>query len=453
MDCMLKNAKPIGEKTMADYEKQYKNSQVLKATTNALYKNELNSVASVMPQNGKTSFHFSIDIPTLPATYQKQSGRCWIFAGLNLLRESVAQKCNLKEFELSQNYTAFWDKFEKSNYYLESVIDLADKEVDERTLCWVLQNGIVDGGQWDMFVSLIEKYGVIPQENMPETENSSHTKKLNHVLMMRLTRAAAKIRSLQTEGKGLKQMQQAKEKAMGDIYNILCCSFGVPPKKFNFEYTDADGKYHIEKGLNPHTFYKKYIGLNLEEYVSVINSPTKDKPFYATYTVDYLGNVVGGHDIKYLNLPMEEVEELIIQSLRKGEPVWFGSDVAPYGERQEGYWDDQAFDYETMFDSKFDVSKEEGLDLRLSAMGHAMLITGVSLDEKDAPIKWKIENSWSDQNGHKGYYVMSNTWFSKYSYQAVVKKDLLNKKQKEALAKKPSHLNPWDPMGTLAICE
>lgn len=450
---MLENAKAITSKTLAGYEKDYKKNQVLQATTHALYKNELNSVASVMPQDGNTTFHFSVEVPTLPVANQKQSGRCWIFAGLNLLREPVAKKCNLKNFELSQNYTAFWDKFEKSNYYLESVIDLADQEVDERTLCWVLQNGIVDGGQWDMFVSLIDKYGVIPQESMPETANSSQTKNLNHVLLMRLTKAAAKIRSLQAVGKGLKQMQDAKEKAMADIYNILCCSFGVPPTKFDFQYTDADGKYHIERGLNPKSFYKKYVGINLTNYVSVINSPTADKPFYQTYTVDYLGNVVDGHEIKYVNLPMDEMENLIIETLKKGEPVWFGSDVAPYGDRQLGYWDDEAFDYETMFDAKFDVSKTEGLDLRLSAMGHAMLITGVSLDESGKPVKWKIENSWGDQSGEKGYYIMSASWFTKYVYQAVIAKSALNKEQTEAMEQEPNHLNPWDPMGTLAMCE
>lgn len=450
---MLKNAKPIGEEIMEEYRNNYNKSKVLQTSTHALYKNELNSVAAVMPQNGDSSFHFSVNIPTLPATNQKQSGRCWLFAGLNLLRERVAQKCNLKEFELSQNYAAFWDKFEKSNYYLESVIDLAAEEVDERTLCWVLQNGIVDGGQWDMFVSLVQKYGVVPQQNMPETANSGNTRNFNRVLLTRLTRAAAEIRRLHAEGKGGEAITNVKEQAMGDVYNILCCCFGTPPKTFAFECTDADGAYRIYRGLTPHSFYEQFVGLDLSEYASVINAPTADKPFYKTYTVDYLGNVVGGHPVHYLNLPMEEMQQLIVDTLQKGEPVWFGSDVGPYGDREGGVWDDGAFDYETMFDVQLEVSKTDALDLRLSAMGHAMLITGVSLDENGKPVKWKIENSWSDKNGDKGYYVMSASWFGKYVYQAVIHKNMLTEKQQTALRQAPVHLHPWDPMGTLALCE
>lgn len=450
---MLKKANAVSKDISKKFSKNYANNNTLKVSSHALYKNKIDSVAQVMPNTTSTNFNFSIEVPTLAVTNQKQSGRCWLFAGLNVLREKVAAKCNLEQFELSQSYMSFWDKFEKCNWFLECMIDLADKDASNRTVCWVIENILGDGGQWDMFVNLVDKYGVVPKSAMPETANSSNTKTLNQLLITKLTQGTANLRNLVADKKDAAKIQKEKESILQDIYNILCASFGEPPKKFDFEYTNKKKKYHIDYDLTPQTFFTKYVGVNLQDYISLINSPTEDKPFNQTYTVDYLGNVVGGKDILYYNLPMKKLKKLIIETLKAGEPVWFGSDVSYYGDREGGIWDDASFDYNSLFSTNFYVSKTDGLNYRYSVMNHAMLITGVSLDKNGEPTKWKIENSWSDASGKKGYYIMSSSWFDKFVYQAVINKNLLSKEQQADIAKKPIHLDPWDPMGTLALCK
>lgn len=446
----MKNAKAITENMIDSYAESYAQNKHKQAVANALSKNAINNISFVQNSLSKTHYNFSIDIPTMPVTNQKQSGRCWIFAGLNLLRESVGKKCNLESFELSQNYTAFWDKYEKINYFLESVLDLIDRPVDDRELLWVLSTGIQDGGQWDMFVSLVEKYGVVPKDAMDESYQSSHTPQMNALINRKLRQSAAKLQKMHQSGENIESLQKAKEAILNDMYAFLCMNFGRPPKKFDFEYVDKDKAYHVDRDLDAKSFYQKYVGINLQDYVSIINAPTKDKPFNNTYTVDYIGNVVDGNPILYLNLEMPTFIELVLKQLKDGEIVWFGSDVAHYREIESGIWNDKAFDFETAFDMDFELSKEDMMDYRHSAMNHAMVITGVNLTENGTPDKWKIENSWSDKNGDKGYYLMSDSWFEKFVYQAVVHKKYLSEEQKTSLNKEPKHLSPWDPMGTLA---
>lgn len=446
----MEQAKAIQETMLEQYGRDYRANPVLTAVGHALSKNALENVAFVQAARPQTQFRFSLELETLPVTNQKKSGRCWIFAGLNLLRERIAKKYNLEQFELSQNYTAFWDKFEKINYFLESVIDLRDRPVDDRVLTHILTTGVQDGGQWDMFVSLVEKYGVVPKAAMDETAQSSNTATMNAVLRQGLTRCAALLRRMHAEGKGLAALQAEKERMLGEFYGMLCACFGEPPRSFDFEYVDKEKHYGIVRSLTPQQFYQDYLGGDLGEYVSVIHAPTGDKPFGRTYTVDYLGNVVGGRPIRYLNVPVELLKEAVIAQLKAGETVWFGSDAGKFGDSEEGTWDDCAYDYAGAFAMDLSVSKEDGLDLRWSAMNHAMTITGVNLDEAGAPTKWKIQNSWSDDRGNKGYFVMSDSWFNRFVYQAVVRKEYLPAAQQELLGMEPVHLHPWDPMGTLA---
>ncbi|MCH4239449.1 MAG: C1 family peptidase [Oscillospiraceae bacterium] len=430
------------------FHESYVQSPLCRAMTNVLYKNSVKDVSFRPASLQNTQFQYSVDLPTLEVTDQMHSGRCWIFSALNLLREQVAKKCNLEKFELSQNFISFWDKFEKVNYFLESIISLADRPVDDRLLTYVLSSGIEDGGQWDMLVNVVEKYGVVPKSAMEETHQSSNTSDMNHLMNAKLRQYAAKLRAAAKDGKDLQQM---KQEMLAEMYRFLCMCCGEPPKQFDFEYVDKDKKYHMVRGLTPKKFYEEYVGLNLrQDYISIINSPTQDKPFYQTYTVDYLGNVADGQPVHYLNLPMEEMEDLVVRQLKDGELVWFGSDVGHLGDRDKGLWCTECFDLDGTFGMDFSMTKAERLDCRESAMNHAMVITGVNLDEKGKPTKWKIENSWSDKHGDKGYYQMSADWFDNFVYQAVVSKKYLSAKQKAALETKPVHLNPWDPMGTLA---
>lgn len=442
------NEQCINEDYYSDLSRNYQANPTNVVIRHALSKVDIPTVVSDSKNKVETLNNFSDEVKTLPVANQKASGRCWIFAGLNILREIIAKACNLANFELSQNYVAFFDKLEKANYFMTSIIDLIDNQPDERTFMYLLDNAVGDGGQWDMFRNLVVKYGVVPKSVFDETYQSSNTRFSDQLLNAYLRQFAYEAQKLAKQNK-YKEIQGLKDESLNKIYSLLVNCFGVPPTQFDFEYTDKDNKYHIETGYTPKSFFDKYIGSRIDDYVSIINSPTSDKPFMKSYIIDYLGNVVEGKLVTHLNLPMERIKELIVKQIKGGDIVWFGSDVGAYGDRVSGVWDDQAYDYMSafMFDIKFD--KAAMLDYRASAMNHAMCLTGVNL-KGDVPTKWKVENSWGDNIGNKGYFIMSSTWFDLYVYQAVILKKYLTDEELNAYNQKPIVLKPWDPMGTLA---
>ena len=425
----------------------YMEKPVQNALRRVIVKNDLQNLFEKQEQKPAVQFKFSNEIKTLPVTYQKQSGRCWIFAGLNVLREMVANQFGLKDFELSQNYTAFYDKLEKINYFIEIMDDFLTVDQDDRTLQHILKTGIQDGGQWDMFVSLVEKYGVVPKEAMVETASSSNTGFMNRIINIKLRQYAANARHLAEDGLN-DEIPALKKQTLDELYTFLVTNFGMPPQSFDLEVV-ANDSYQNIKGLTPQRFYKEYMKDILKEYISIIHAPTKDKPYMKTFSVAYLGNVIDGKEIKYLNLDMDTFKDLVLKQLINKELVWFGADVARYGDRTSGVWDDEQFDYEEMLEMSLYMTKEDELDYSSSSMNHAMVITAVNLDE-GKPNRWKIENSWGDQNGNKGYYLMTDTWFDRYVYQAVVQKKYLTEEQLKAWEQKPIILKPWDPMGSLA---
>lgn len=433
----------ISKENLKNIEEEYTKNVINTIARRALSKSKIRDITKVNEQTEFTRDMFSINLKTLPVTDQKSSGRCWIFAGCNVIREAIAKKYNLEEFEISQNYVAFYDKLEKCNYLLESIISLKDKEKDDRTLDYLLSTGIQDGGQWDLFVNIVNKYGVVPKNAFPETYQSSNTYGIDNLLNKYIRKFAYEIRNEEMD------IQSRKEKCIKEIYSILCSCFGIPPKTFSFEYVDKDKNYHIIKNLTPMKFYQEIVEMDLNNYVSIINSPTSDKPFNNVYTVDYLGNVAEGNEVLYLNLPIERLKELAVNQLKDGESVWFGSDCGKDADGTDGVWDDSTFDIDTLFQIDSSMSKGAMLDTRESAMNHAMVITGVNL-ENENPTKWRIENSWGEKYGHKGYYVATDSWFSKYVYQIVINKKYLSEEEKNILNNERIRLKPWDPMGTLA---
>ena len=439
--------KKIDSSDLQNLEINVLKKPVQQALKRVLVKNNLADLFEKQEQKPYQQYRFSLEIKTMPVTWQKQSGRCWIFAGLNLLREIIGKKYELKEFELSENYVAFYDKLEKINYFIESIDDFLEVDQDDRTLQHILKTGIQDGGQWDMFVSLIEKYGIVPKEWMEETTSSSGTAFMNRLINIKLRQYAASARRLVSQGKK-EDILSLKKQTLDELYTFLVTNFGTPPKTFDFEYVSKD-TYHIIKNITPKDFYFNHVGDILKEYVSIIHAPTKDKPFHQTYTVAYLGNVVGGREIKYLNVEMNELKNLVIKQLKDQELVWFGSDVGRYGNRDSGVWDDQGLDDEAMLGMSLYMSKEDQLDYSQGAMNHAMVITGVNLDQ-DKPNRWKIQNSWGDKVGNKGYFQCSDSWFDMYVYQAVIHQKYLNEDQLKSWKKEPIVLKPWDPMGSLA---
>ena len=432
------------KKQFKAYQKDDKNV-VLR---HALTKNGIYELANSQDQAPEMDFNFDIDIKTLSATNQRASGRCWLFAATNVCREVIAQKLNLSSFELSQSYLAFYDRLEKANYLLEAVIELIDKDYDDRTLSFLLENGVGDGGQWDMFVNLVNKYGLCPKNVFPETYTSSATRETAQLINFNIRKFASDAKAI-FEKSGLEAVKKEKEKLLNKFYALLTNAYGLVPEKFDFEYVDKDGNYHLEKDFTPLKFKEKYLGSFLDDYVSLINAPTKSKPFNKTYTIKYLGNVVGGKDVTHLNVSMDRMKELILAQLKDSRIVWFGSDVSFYGDREEGNWDDGQFDLESNYSLTLKMSKGESLDYHASQMNHAMCITGVAF-RNDVPSKWKIENSWGSDRGRSGYYLMSASWFDQFVYQAVVDKKYLSKEELKALQGKPVVLKPWDPMGSLA---
>ncbi len=392
---------------------------------------------------------FSIDLTAEKVANQKQSGRCWMFAALNTMRRSIADQFNLKDFELSQNYTNFWDKFEKANYFYENILATADEPLDSRKVSFLLTTPQQDGGQWDMLTALIEKYGIVPKYVMPETYNSSKSSELNGVLNLKLRKDAVSLRQLVADKASDQEIAAAKSRFLSEDYRILVYALGEPPVKFDFEYRDGDKAYHIDRDLTPQTFFKKYVGWDLDSYQSIINAPTDDKPYNHLYTIEMLGNVVGGRQVRHLNLDIATFKQLAIKQLQAGESVWFGSDVGQASDRQVGIMDTAIYNKDALFNVDFGMTKAQRLDYAESLMTHAMVITGVDLVD-DKPTKWKVENSWGDKVGEKGYFVMSDDWLDQYVYQIVINKKYLPADLLAATKEDPKVLAPWDPMGALA---
>lgn len=434
----------ISEKDLRKMEKEYSKDKKSTIIRRALYKNDITSISSIMEEEANTNNVFSIDLKTLEVTNQYKSGRCWIFSACNVLREKISKKYNLDNFELSQNYLAFYDKLEKINFFLEIVLNEKDTDLSEETLRYILEKGVEDGGQWNMISSLVKKYGIVPKHVMPDSFQGSNTHSMNYLINMRIRKFAAESKRLNK-----KEALNEKENVLKECYGFLCNCYGIPPKKFDFEYRDKDNNFYSYRDITPIEFYRDFLDYDLDDYVAIINGPTKDKPYYNMYTVKYLGNVIDGDPISYLNLPMDEFKDLVIKQLKDNEVVWFGSDVAFFGDRTKGVWDDLAYDYKNSLSFDIEMSKEDMLDTRHSAMNHAMVITGVNLVD-DKPNRFKIENSWGDSIGNKGYFICSDSWFDKFVYQAVINKKYLSKKQLNCLDKEPIELKPWDPFGTLA---
>ncbi|MFW8053201.1 C1 family peptidase [Vagococcus fluvialis] len=393
---------------------------------------------------------FSIDLDTGKVANQKQSGRCWMFAALNTFRHHIENTFNIKDFELSQNFTFFWDKFEKANYFYENILATANEELSSRKVAFLLQTPQQDGGQWDMLVAIIQKYGIVPKTVMPETFSSSQSRDLNTYLNKKLRKDAVTLRTLVEQGASDEEIQKEKENMLQEIYNLLATSLGTPPSTFDYSYVDTDGEYQLKRNLTPQLFYDEFIGRNLSEYVSIINAPTADKPYNSVYTVEMLGNVVGGKEVRHLNVDIDTFKELAINQLKMGEAVWYGCDVGQSSTRDSGIMATDIYSVEETLDIDYSMTKAERLDYGESLMTHAMVITGVDLVD-NKPTKWKVENSWGDKVGKKGYFVMSDDWLNEYTYQIVVNKKYLSQELQEILeADNVTTLAPWDPMGALA---
>ena len=441
----MKNAKPITKELISEYRKGYEEDKAAGIYAAALSRSKFEDVTFSPLDAAKLQNHFSIDLHATSVMDQKSSGRCWLFASMNIMRERVAKKCNMERFELSNAYISFWDKIEKINYFLEAAVDSSDIPAGERVVDF-LMDGMGDGGQWDMMVSIVKKYGVVPQEVMPDNAQMTGTHRHMALINSRLRKDMIELRRMKAEGK---DTESRKNEMLASYFKALCILYGEPPKTFDFTYEDKDKEFHADRGLTPNEFYEKYVELDLGDYVSLINSPTGDKPFGRSYTVKYLGSAVEG-EVKYLNLPIEEIERLAVEQMKSGEPVWFGSDCGKYGNSKTGIWDPDSYTAEAMLGLDTWMSKADRLDFGDSRMNHAMVLTGVNIGPDGLPDRWKIENSWGEDSGIKGYFIGSAKWFREFVYQIVINRKFLTDEQIAAYEADPILLQPWDPMGALA---
>ncbi len=395
-------------------------------------------------------YTFSLQTETGEITNQKSSGRCWMFAALNAARVETMKRLNVETFEYSQNYTLFWDKLEKSNVFLENILNTLDEPLDGRLVQHLLTDPIQDGGQWDMFAALLNKYGVVPKSLMPETFHSSNTGRMAWVLTSKLREYACLLREAHADGKSASQLASAKEEMLYFVYQLLVKCLGEPPRVFDFGYRDKDKNFHRLEKQTPQQFFKDYVGWQLEDCISLINAPTADKPYGRCYTVKCLASVQEGRPIRYINVPIEVLKESAIRSMQDGHPVWFGCDVGKFLLAEEGIMDHEAYLYETVLGEGLNMNKAQRLDYHQSLLTHAMLFTGVDLDSEGKPLTWRVENSWGEKAGQKGFYSMSDAWFDEYNYQIMVDRRYIDEKWLKALDEPVIELEPWDPMGALA---
>lgn len=430
------------------YQKKVLTTPRYRLARNALSRSKLVDAAVNWDRYSVINHSFSHKVPQeLKVTAQKQSGRCWLFAATNLLRLKIANKYKLENFELSQSYLFFWDKFEKANYFLESVIDTADEPVDSRLVMHIFSKPLDDGGQWHMFVSLVDKYGLVPQSVFPDSCACCHSTEINRTIIQRLREFGAILRA--NHKKKPSELRKLKDRMIEEIFRMLAIHLGTPPQNFDWEFTDKNKKFSAYRNLTPRTFFQKHVKVNLDDYVCLVHSPRKTTPYYKTYTVDYLGNVAEGKEILYVNVPIDVMKSACVKTIKDKEAVWFGCDVAPYLHRDLGVMDLHLFDYDLLYDTKFKSTKEERMNHGASMMTHAMLFTGVNLIG-DKPDRWRVENSWGDKSGEKGFYIMMDDWYDEYMFEVAIEKKHLPKKILDLLKTKPIHLAPWDPLGSLA---
>ena len=437
----------ITKKQIDKMRKEFESDSSARVAQNAVTSNNLSSVTLRRDLVQEIDFTFSTKLDEWKATNQKSSGRCWLFATLNLFRPGTMKKMNVKEFEFSQAHIHFWDKFERSNHFLEAIIETSGRPVDDRTIHFLLSDPIGDGGQWNMAMNLIRKHGLVPKSAYPESNSSSSTRWMNSILKDILRSSASEIRGILDSGGSEKEARSHKESRMEDIWRVLCIHLGTPPESFDWQWRDKDKEFHRRGELTPQEFADEFVDVDWEEYVCIVNDPRNE--YYQTYTVDYLQNVAGGPPVVYLNVPSDEMKSITQEILEDGMPVWMGCDVGKQMDRKRGLWDANLFETNELYGVDYGMSKADRLRYGQTMMTHAMLFTGVDVYD-GKPRRWRVENSWGDDSGQKGFYTMNDNWYDEHMFEIASPKKYLTEKMVKGLETVPIVLEAWDPMGSLA---
>ncbi len=440
-----------GTLAAADLEllrKDFSANPAYRLAQNAVTRVSVNDVAINREIVNNIDHSLSTHLDDWKVTNQERSGRCWLFAGLNLLRVGVMRETGLKDFEFSQNYAMFWDKIERANYFLEAIIETADRDVDDRTVAFLLESVAGDGGQWNMFAAIVAKHGLVPKNFMPETQSSANTGRMNSVLRYLLRQGARSVRAAVADG-GLEAARNEKADVLRAVYRVLCIHLGTPPERFDWQWTDKDKQFHRDGVLTPQEFAAKYVDLPLDDYVCLVHDPRPSSPVGTTFTVEYLGNVLGGPPVTYLNVDMALIKKIAADALQGGEPVWFGCDVDQMMSSDYAVWDVGLYDLPAVYDTEFTLDKAGRLAYHETLMTHAMLFTGVDVLD-GVTRRWRVENSWGSDRGKEGFYTMHDSWFDEFVFEIAARRSALPQKLQQALDAKPVVLPAWDPMGALA---
>ena len=426
-----------------EFRKSFDSDPSATVAQNAVSNADLSTLALRRDLVQDMDFSFSTKLDDWNATNQRRSGRCWLFATLNLFRVGAMKKMNLKKFEFSQAHIHFWD-----NHFLEAILETSDRPVDDRTIHFLLSDPIGDGGQWNMATNLIRKHGLVPMSAYPESHSSSNTRSMNTVLKDILRTSASEIRKILDDGGSNNEARRHKEGRMKEIWRVLCIHLGTPPEKFDWQWRDKDNEFHRKGTMTPLEFVDEYVEVDWEEYICIVNDPRNE--YYRTYTVDFLQNVAGGPPVVYLNVPSNEMKDITQRLLENGTPVWMGCDVGKNMARKRGLWDAELYDLKGLYGIQFGMEKADRLRFGQTMMTHAMLFTGVDVVD-GKPRRWRVENSWgSEDSGEKGFYTMNDNWYDEHMFEIAAPKDYLTDEMKSGLKGDPIVLPAWDPMGSLA---
>ncbi|MCD6380451.1 C1 family peptidase [bacterium] len=414
-----------------------------RALINAVSNNDLKVLSFDREFHSRHDDLFSSKIETKGITNQKSSGRCWLFAGFNMMRPAVMKKYNLSEFEFSENYLFFWDKLEKANTFLEAVIETRDRDIDDRELQTLLKDPVPDGGWWNYVVNLIEKYGTVPKSVMPETKNTSSTGRMNKQLNRVVRSFAAQIREAASEGASEAELRAGKVEMLKKVYRLLVLNMGIPPEEFTWRVEDKDEKI-FEKNYTPLSFYKEAVKVDLKDYICLLDHPGYE--YNKLYRIRFCRNMSDLSDMEFINVEIDKLREYALKAVLNDEPVWFAADVGKANDTKNGILASGAYDVASLLGTKALMTKAQRVLYRESIPSHAMVFIGVDLSDDNTPEKWLVENSWGKDTGNNGLWTMYDEWFDKYVFSVIVRRSHVPKDVLKILKTEPEILPAWDPM-------
>lgn len=440
-------AQGITQEMLGEIQKSYQASPENRALQNAIAGNDINKIAANHANEANFDTYFSDRVMSQAVTDQKSSGRCWMFTGLNVLRSKAIAKYDLPgDFQFSQVYLFFWDQLEKSNLFLQAIIDTRTKPMDDKTVEWLFKNPIGDGGQFTGVANLIDKYGVVPADVMQETNSSNKTSTMASILSLKLREYGLELREMGAKkGVTAQQLQQRKTEMLKVVYKILALNFGEPPAQFTWTQRDKDGKPVETATYTPASFRDKFANADFSTFYMIMNDPTRE--YYKVYEIEYDRHVYDGDNWKYLNLPMEEIAPMAIASIKDNTMMYFSCDVGKFLNRDKGFLDVNNYDYGSLFGIDFKMDKKQRVSTFASGSSHAMTLCAVDLDANGQPLKWMVENSWGSSYGYKGFLIMTNEWFNEYMFRVVIESKYIPQKYLDMFKnQKAIMLPPWDPM-------